>query len=122
MSIEVSSVSELKEAIEAGENEIVSYNEDVVNKLKAIKLAKSWGPVALATIVAAIPFVIASGGGLGSGAVNAVRFVAPSAGVATSTIVALVIVIGGTIAISLFSDWEYVEISAGGIKMSRKSS
>jgi hypothetical protein len=52
------------------------------------------GPVVLATIVAAIPFVIASGGGLGSGAVNAVRFVAPSAGVATSTIAALVIVIG----------------------------
>jgi hypothetical protein len=47
MSIEVSSVSELKEAIEAGENEIVSYNEDVVNKLKAIKLAKSWGQLSL---------------------------------------------------------------------------
>ncbi len=115
MSIQVDTIEELKAAIDAGENDIITYDDDVVKKLKAVKLAKSWGPVAVAGIVAAIPLVTFSGP-LGGAALYAV---APAAGVATSTIVTLIVAIGGVIAISLFSDWEYVELP-GGIKLKRK--
>ncbi|MGX9460602.1 hypothetical protein ACWXWU_05085 [Shewanella sp. A14] len=116
MSVEVNSIEELKSAMNSGENEIISYESNVVMKLKAVKLAKSWGPVAVAGIIMAIPLVITTGP-LGAGLVAAA---APTAGVATSTIVALVIAIGGVIAINLFTDWDYVELP-GGIKMKRKS-
>ncbi len=116
MSIKVNSIEELKSAIDSGETEIISYDDEVVKKLKAVKLAKSWGPAAVATIIAAIPLVISTGP-IGVAAISAA---APSAGVATSTIVALIVAIGGVIAISLFTDWEYVELP-GGIKMKRKS-
>lgn len=115
MSIQVNSIEELKSAIDSGEDEIISYNESVVNKLKAVKLAKSWGPVAVAGIIAAVPLVLTTGP-IGAGAIAAF---APSAGVATSTIVALIVAIGGVIAVSLFTDWDYVELP-GGIKMKRK--
>ena len=115
MSIEVNSIEELKSAIDSGADEIVSYDSDVVAKLKAIKLAKSWGPAAVAGIIAAIPLVITTGP-VGAGVIAGI---APSAGVATSTIVALIVAIGGVIAINLFTDWDYVELP-GGIKMKRK--
>ena len=115
MSIEVNSIEELKSAIDSGENEIISYDSNVVTKLKAVKVAKSWGPIAIAGIIAAVPLVITTGP-IGAGLVAAA---APSAGVVTSTIVALIIAIGGIIAISLFTDWDYVELP-GGIKMKRK--
>ncbi|MGJ7574318.1 hypothetical protein ACSFBX_27560 [Variovorax sp. RB2P76] len=44
---------------------------------------------------------------------------APGAAWATSAIVAMCIAIGGTIAISLFTDWDYVELPFG-IKLKRK--
>lgn len=116
MTKEVSSINELKAAMKSDAQEIVTHNDALVKKLKAIKLAKSWGPVALGGIIAAIPLVVTTGP-VSAGAVAAL---APSAGVATSTIVALIVAVGGTIAISLFSDWEYVEIGTGGIKMKRK--
>lgn len=116
MTKEVSSISELKAAMKSDAHEIVTHNDDLVKKLKAVKLAKSWGPAAVGGIISAIPLVITTGP-VGAGAVAAF---APSAGVATSTIVALIVAVGGTIAISLFSDWEYVEIGTGGIKMKRK--
>ena len=115
MAIEVNSIDELKLAINSGANEIISYDSDVVKKLKAVKLAKSWGPVAVAGIIAAVPLVLTTGP-IGAGLVAAA---APSAGVATSTIVALIVAIGGVIAINLFTDWDYVELP-GGIKMKRK--
>jgi len=115
MSIEVNSIDELKSAIDSGADEIISYDDDVVKKLKAVKLARSWGPSAVAGIIAAVPLVLTTGP-VGAGLVAAV---APSAGVATSTIVALIVAIGGVIAINLFTDWDYVEIP-GGIKMKRK--
>jgi cytosine/adenosine deaminase-related metal-dependent hydrolase len=117
MSVEVNSIDALKEAISSGETTITSYDEDVVQKLKAIKLAKTWGPRAIAGIIAAIPIVIATGP-IGAAALSAA---VPSAGMATSTIIALVIAIGGAIAINLFTDWDYVEIGVNGIKMERKT-
>ena len=116
MSIEVNSIEELKSAMNSGEAEIISFESDVVTKLKAVKLAKSWGPVAIAGIIAAVPLVLTTGP-VGVGLVAAA---APTAGIATSTIVALIIGIGGVIAINLFTDWDYVELP-GGIKMERKS-
>ena len=117
MATQVYNLEELKKAVESGEDEIVSYDEDVVKKLKAIKTAKRWGPVAVAALVAGIPFVVATGG-LGLGVVT---IAAPGAAVTTSVIVALVIAIGGTIVIALLTDWEYVEIGPKGIKMKRKN-
>lgn len=116
MGREVKSIDELKDAIRSGETEIISFNDDVVKKIKAVKLAKSLGPATVGGIIATIPLILATGP-LGAGAVS---LLAPSAGITTSVIVALVVAIGGTIAISLFTDWEYAEISPGGIKMSRK--
>lgn len=116
MSKEVYSKEDLKEAIESGESEIFSYDNEVVKKLNAVKLAKTCGPTTVGGIIAAIPLVVATGP-IGAGMIAGL---APSAGVATSTIVTLVVVIGGSIAINLFTDWDYVEIGAGGIKMKRK--
>lgn len=116
MSIEVNSIEELKKALESDTNEIISYDEEIVKKLKAVKLAKTWGPVAVSGIVTAIPLVLTTGP-VGAGIIAGI---APSAGVATSTIIALIIAIGGIIAINLFTDWEYVELP-GGIKMKRKN-
>ncbi|WP_445000667.1 hypothetical protein [Halomonas mongoliensis] len=116
MTKEVSSISELKSAMNSDVQEIITHDDDLVKKLKAVKLAKSWGPAAVGGIIAAVPLVLATGP-FGAGAVAAI---APSYGVATSTIVALIVAVGGTIAISLFSDWEYVEIGPNGIKMKRK--
>ncbi|MCS0388854.1 hypothetical protein ND976_14665, partial [Vibrio diabolicus] len=42
MEIEVKSINELKNALNSGASEIVTYDEDLVRKLKAVKLAKSW--------------------------------------------------------------------------------
>jgi len=117
MTIVVNSIDELKTAIKSGASEIVTYDKDLVRKLKIVRQAKSRGPVVVAGIIAAIPLVLSTGP-VGAGALN---LAAPQVGLATSTIVALVVAIGGTIAISLFSDWDYVEIGPGGIKMKRKN-
>lgn len=114
MTVVVKSITELKQAINSGANEIVCYDSQVTTKLKAIKLAKTWGPAAVAGIIVAVPLVITTGP-VGAGVVSAL---APSATVATSTIIAMIIAVGGVIAISLFSDWDYVEIP-GGIKMKK---
>jgi hypothetical protein len=118
---EVNSIEELKKAINSGEKEIISYNEDVVKKLKAVKIVKTWGPVAIGGIIVAVPIIIGTGGL----AVPAVAAFAPAAAtgatITATTIVALIVAIGGIIAISLFTDWEYVEIGKDGIKMKRKS-
>ncbi|MGR5514122.1 hypothetical protein ACPV5H_01975 [Vibrio harveyi] len=115
MEVEVKSVNELKNAVNSGASEIVTYNEDLVRKLKAVKVAKSWGPVAVGGIIAAIPLVVTTGP-VGTAAMAAA---APAASVTTGTIVALVVAIGGTIAINLFTDWDYVELPLG-IKMERR--
>lgn len=114
---EVASISELKAAMQSDAHEIVTYDGELAKKLKAVKLAKSWGPAAVGGIIAAIPLVISTG----PASRGAVAAFWPSAGVAASSIVALIVAVGGTIAISLFSEWDYVEINAGGIKMKRKS-
>lgn len=115
MSVEVRTTQELKFAINTGANEIFVLDEKLAAQLKAVKYIKSLGPIAVATVVAAIPLVVATGG-LGGVALSAA---APGAAWATSAIIALCIAIGGTIAIALFTDWEYVELPFG-IKLKRK--
>lgn len=126
MATEVKTLEELKSAMQSGVTEIVTHDKDLVLKLKAIKTVKSWGPFAVAGIVAAVPVVIATGGAAAPVAATVAAFsggaAATSAGVATSTIVAIIVVAGAAIAISLFSDWDYVEIGTGGIKMEKKKS
>lgn len=116
MNKEISNVGELKAAIKSGAQEIVTYDADLVKKLKAVKLAKSWGPTTLGAIIAAVPLILATGPFGATASLTA----ASSTGVATSTIIALITAVGGTIAISLFSDWDYIEIGGNGIKMKRK--
>lgn len=115
MSVEVRTTQELKAAMSSGANEIVVLDEKLAAQLKAVKYIKSLGPPAVAAVVAAIPLVVATGGAGGV----AFAAAAPGAAWATSTIVALCIAIGGAIAISLFTDWEYVELPIG-IKLKRK--
>ncbi len=115
MEIEVKSINELKNALNSGASEIVTYDEDLVRKLKAIKLAKSWGPAAVGGIIAAIPLVVTTG----PFGATVMAAAAPTASITTATIIALVVAIGGTIAINLFTDWDYVELPLG-IKMERR--
>lgn len=117
MSVEVRTIEELKAAINGGANEIVILDEKLTAQLKAVKYIKSLGPITVAVVVAAVPLVVGTGG-VGGVALAAA---APGAAWATSAIVALCIAIGGTIAIALFTDWEYVELPFG-IKLKRKGS
>lgn len=115
MSVEVHTTKQLQAAMNSGVNEIVVLDEKLATQLKAVKYIKSLGPLAVAAVVAAIPLVVGTGGIGGIALAAAV----PGAAWATSAIIALCIAIGGTVAIALFTDWEYVELP-GGIKLKRK--
>ena len=115
MTLEVRTVEELKAAINQGAREIVVLDEQLATQLKAVKYVTSLGPVVVASVVSSIPIVVATGG-LGGAALAAA---VPGAAWATSAIIALCIAIGGVIAISLFTDWEYVEMPFG-IKLKRR--
>ncbi|KAB0685367.1 hypothetical protein [Burkholderia territorii] len=115
MSVEVRTSEELKAAMESGSTEIIVLEGSLATQLKAVKYIKSIGPIAVSGVVAAVPLIIGAGGFGGV----ATAAVAPGAAWATSAIVALCIAIGGTIAISLFPDWDYVELPFG-IKFKRK--
>jgi len=115
MILEVRTVEDLRNAINSGASEIIVIDEKLANQLKAVKYVRSLGPLVVASVVAAIPFVVATGGIGGAALAAAV----PGAAWATSSIIALCIAIGGVIAISLFTDWEYVEMPFG-IKLKRR--
>jgi hypothetical protein len=115
MTLEVRTVEDLRNAINSGASEIIVIDEKLANQLKALKYVISLGPLVVASVVAAIPFVVATGGIGGAALAAAV----PGAAWATSSIIALCIAIGGVIAISLFTDWEYVEMPFG-IKLKRR--
>lgn len=115
MTLEVRTVEDLRNAINSGASEIIVIDEKLAHQLMAVKYVRSLGPLVVASVVAAIPFVVATGG-IGGAALAAA---APGAAWATSSIIALCIAIGGVIAISLFTDWEYVEMPFG-IKLKRR--
>ncbi len=115
MTVEVRTAEELRTAMASLEAEILVLDEDLAKKLRAVKYVKALGPAAVAVVVGSIPIIIGTGGlaSVGYG------LIAPGAAWATSAIVALVVLFGGTIALSLFTDWEYVELPFG-IKLRRK--
>lgn len=115
MAIEVHSKGELKVAMEKEVDEIVVLDISLAKQLKAVKYIQDLGPVAVGAVIAAIPLIVSTGGLRISSVVAA----APGAASATYAIVALIVAIGGTIAISLFTDWEYVDLPMG-IKLRRK--
>lgn len=122
--MEVKTVQDLKLALSSDAKEIVVYDEELVSKLKVVSAIAKYGPYGIGAIVAAIPLVIATGP-LGVAGMSSLSAVAASAGWGLSagsiaTLAGLVIAIGGTIAISLFTDWETVELP-GGIKLTRKA-
>ncbi|MEJ5033688.1 hypothetical protein WH243_03140 [Acinetobacter sp. MYb177] len=113
--MKVDNAKELKQAIQSQELEIIINDEKLITQIKALNYVLKLGPFAVAGLIAAIP-LIATTGPLGAMAVTAI---APTAAISTSAIVALVVAIGGTIAISLLTDWEIVELPMG-IKLKRK--
>ncbi|CAE6724683.1 hypothetical protein [Paraburkholderia nemoris] len=109
------SFEELKAALKSDAVEIEINDSMVATSVKAALLAKKWGPVTLAALTAAIlaaPFT----GGLSFGAAAAL-----SAGELASitTIASLCLAIGGAVVVSIYTDWEGVEIGKGGIKLTR---
>ncbi|RYE01968.1 MAG: hypothetical protein EOP50_01075 [Sphingobacteriales bacterium] len=114
--MEVRTGEELKQALKSRPDEILILDEDLATRLRAIKYIKSLGPLAIAAVIAAIPLAVSTGG---SSAV-VLGFAAPTAIASTTSIVALCAAIGGTIVISIFTDWEEVEI-AGVLKLKRKT-
>lgn len=114
--LEVRTGEELKQALKSRPDEILILDEDLATRLRAIKYIKSLGPLAIAAVIAAIPLAVSTGG---SSAV-VLGFAAPTAIASTTSIVALCAAIGGTIVISIFTDWEEVEI-AGVLKLKRKT-
>jgi hypothetical protein len=123
MAVEVHSKSELKAAMSKGVDEIVVLDTSLAKQLEAVQYIKSLGPVAVGAVIAAIPLIVFTGGlgaaGLGLAGALAGAGAAPGAAWATSAIVGLIVAVGGTIAISLFTDWDYVELPMG-IKLRRK--
>ncbi|MGF6877400.1 hypothetical protein [Paraburkholderia sp. MM5477-R1] len=109
------SFEELKAALKSGADEIEVYDSAVATSIKAALLAKKWGPVTLAALTAAI-IVAPLTGGLSLGAVGALSSAELAA---ATTIASLCIAIGGTVVISIFTDWEGVEINRGGVKLTR---
>lgn len=116
MAVKVHSKSELKAAMTADVDEIIVLAPPLIKQLKAVKYIKELGPVAVGAVIAAIPLIVSTGGLVGVAGISAV---APGAASAIYAIVALIVAVGGTIAISLFTDWEYVDLPMG-IKLRRK--
>ncbi|MFV8192156.1 hypothetical protein [Acinetobacter soli] len=112
----VNNAKELKQAIQNKENEILIKDKKLITQLKALNYILKLGPFAVAGPITAIPLVSTTGP-LGFAAVSAI---APTTAISASAIVALIVAIGGTIAISLLTDWEIVELPMG-IKLKRKS-
>ena len=124
--MEVSTLKQMKAAIESGATEITSSSPEVVDKIRILMAIRKYGPAAVAAVVAAIPLFVTTapvsasavaalsflgGGALGAGG--------SGAAVSTSAIVALVVLFGGVVVVSLLTDWDYVEIN-GLVKMTRK--
>lgn len=124
--MKVSTLKQMKAAIESGATEITSSSPEVVDKIRILMAIRKYGPAGVAAVAAAIPVFMATapvsaptvaalsflgGGALGAGGAGSA--------VAASAIVALVVVFGGVVVVSLLTDWDYVEIN-GLVKMSKK--
>lgn len=115
MIIEVRNSSELKAAMDNGALEILVTDKGLAKRLKAVRAIKRMGPVAIGGAIAAIPLIVSTGGAGGV----AIAALAPSSAWTGAAIAGLAVAFGGTIAIGLFTDWDYVELPMG-IKMARR--
>lgn len=112
----VNTFAELKATLQSGVGEIEIHDSTIATSVKAALLAKTWGPVTLAALTAAI-LAAPLTGGVSLGAAAALS----SAELASiTTIASLCIAIGGAVVIAIYTDWEAVEIP-GGIKLKRSS-
>lgn len=122
--MEVNTVNELKSALRSDADEIVTYDKELLLLLRGYTLTVKYGPYALAAVIAAIPVLALTGpvgAGIGAGA-TALGVTAGSEISLTALIplATLAVAIGGALLISLYTDWECVELP-GGIKFTRKS-
>jgi hypothetical protein len=122
----VSNKEELQRAIDSGADEIIIANDDLIKHLKLIKRLRTAGPLAVGSLLGAIALVSATGG---RGAVpesaslaKAVNFMGKATAfsdVSGMKIAAMAVAIGGVVVVSLFTDFEEIEI-AGIFKLKRK--
>ena len=116
-SITVHNKDELKAALKGDATEIVVSNPELVKQLRAIRLLRKAGPVAIGAVIAAIPLIPVTGGG--SLAMTTAGLMG-TAGIGVSTsLIGLSIAIGGMVVIGIFTDWEEVELF-GVFKLKRK--
>lgn len=110
---------ELQEALKSNADEIQIENATLIKQLRAINKLRLAGPIAIGAVIAAIPLIPVTGGA--SLPATLFAFVGTSALTVSSGILGLCIAIGGVVVISIFTDWEEVEV-AGVFKMKRKKS
>ncbi|MBE9155014.1 hypothetical protein [Cyanobium sp. LEGE 06113] len=109
--------NELKSALSSSADEIVIENQKLVKQLRAIKLLRKAGPLAIGIVIAAIPLLTFTGGV--SLPATLLGFMGASALPVSSSVVGLTVAIGGIVLIGILTDWEEVEI-AGVFKLRRK--
>lgn len=124
-SVIVKTEKELKLAMkDKSIDEIEIQNNELINKIKIISKIKKTAPWLIGAICIAIPLIPFTGGTSLVPVLSGVGFVGTTGAGAGGTtailaIVALCVAIGGSLVISLFTDWEEVEIGSY-IKLKRK--
>lgn len=113
--VTVHSKAELKTALAAKVDEIIVADAELTKQLKALRMARNAGPVAIGALIAAIPLIPFTGG---TSIPIAVGFVGGGAGAA---IAGLAVAIGGALLIGILTDWEEVELN-GLVKLKRRNS
>jgi len=108
---------ELKAALNSNVIEIQIDNPELVKQLKSLRQLRLAGPLAIGSVIAAIPLMPVTGGASLPAAM--VGFLGTSAFVVASGISALCIAIGGIVVIGILTDWEEVEL-IGVFKLKRK--
>jgi hypothetical protein len=107
-SVVVTNKTELEQAFKSDVDEIIIENESLETQLRAVGVIRKAGPIAIAALVAAIPFILFTGGT--SVPIAMAGVMGASGAVVSTSIIGLVVAIGGIVVISVFTDWEEVSI------------
>jgi hypothetical protein len=122
----VTNKQELRHAVSSGADEIIIANDDLIKHLKLIRKLRMTAPLVVSSLLAAI--ALGSATGSQGGALKSAHCATGDAfkGAATvfsnvsgMTIAAMVVALGGIVVVSLFTDFEEIEI-AGIFKLKRK--
>lgn len=117
--VTVNTYDELKIALKNKEtNEIIIQNKELADKIKVVGKIKKSAPWLVGAVCAAIPLIPFTGGA--SLIPSAVGITTAVGGTGSAILIGICIAIGGTLLISLFTDWDEVEFSAGGATMKLK--